>query len=118
MLQLCLVIVIVAVIACETARVARVTEQSYFPNFRNAYEDHNYRGGQANGPPGLPFFGNYKTPGGNIGVGNEYYDHRSGIGGQANVVNHLIRGNDNESSIIPETGTVKIPSLSSSIRTG
>lgn len=89
LLQLCLLIVAV----CETARIPRVTEQPYFPAFQNFYANHNYQTDSVNNHVGEPFFGSYRIQDGNIGAGNEFYDHRTSIDGQVNFDDHLTGGN-------------------------
>lgn len=89
LLQLCLAIVVV----CEAARIPRVTEQPYFPNFQDIYPNRNYQTESVNNQDDGPFFGNYRAHEGNAGIGNEFYDHRTPIGGRANFVHHLTRGN-------------------------
>ncbi|KAK9298998.1 hypothetical protein QLX08_007831 [Tetragonisca angustula] len=82
---LCLLIVAV----CGAARIPRVTEQPYFPLFRNIYANHNYQTDPVSNHVGEPFFENYRILDGNIGAGNEFYDHRTSIDGRANFDDHL-----------------------------
>ncbi|XP_043590128.1 uncharacterized protein LOC122571027 isoform X2 [Bombus pyrosoma] len=84
---LCLAILVV----CEAARIPRVTEQPYFPNFQDIYPNRNYQTESVNNHDDGPFFENYRAHEGNAGIGNEFYDHRTPIGGRANFLHHLTR---------------------------
>lgn len=90
MLQLCLVFFV----ACKAARVPRISDQSYFPNFRNVYQGENYQNGQVESHARVPFFDNYKAHTGNVDLGNDYYGGlQSTISGQGNLINQLAGGN-------------------------
>lgn len=99
-LQLCLAMIVV----CQARRIPRIPQHPYFPNFQHVYQPRNYPNELVDQHIGAPFFGNYRTQeentgrqGGNTGregVGQDYYDHRIPIDGQANFVHPFAGGNE------------------------
>ncbi|KOC67866.1 hypothetical protein WH47_12196, partial [Habropoda laboriosa] len=83
---LCLLLFVV----CQAARIPRISDQSYYPNFRNVYPGEHYQnGGPVENHARVPFFGDYKPQAGHVDVGHGYYPGQGGIGGQGSLVNRL-----------------------------
>ncbi|XP_078033949.1 uncharacterized protein LOC144468391 [Augochlora pura] len=83
---LCLMVAI----ACEAARIPRVTDQGYFQNYQGGFPNNDpssYHNPQGNGGA-APFFGDYRGPEGNLGLGSEFFPNQAPVGGRQDI-NHL-----------------------------
>ncbi|XP_033339165.2 uncharacterized protein LOC117227770 [Megalopta genalis] len=83
---LCLMVVV----ACEAARLPRVTDQGYFQGYQGGFPNNDasaYQNVQGNGGAAA-FFGDYRGQEGNLGLGSEFFPHQAPIGGRQDL-NHL-----------------------------
>lgn len=75
-------------VACEAARIPRVSEQGSFPNYHGIHHgpNHNYHDGQGDGHVGASGFF--------AGLENDFYGHQGSIENGGNFVHRVPGGKE------------------------